>query len=273
MLSLPTENRYLVKFNPKRIPHAFTDILIIGGGISGISAAQLINPQLESIIVTKDVLDLSNSAWAQGGIAGVLDPEDTIENHIRDTLRAGKGLCKQEVVDAVVSSSSDMIHQLIDWGAQFDLHGDEIALTQEGGHSHRRIVHALGDATGREIMRALIDQIRKKQSTQIWEKTFTIDLLTHQGRCVGALVWNPQHGKTFVWAKQTILATGGAGQLYRESTNPEIATADGHALAFRAGAEVRGYGNDAVPPHSFIYRRWFPLPDFRSSTRRGGLPS
>jgi L-aspartate oxidase len=117
--------------------------------------------------------------------------------------------------------------------------GGEIALTQEGGHSHRRIVHALGDATGKEVMRAMLAELRKRPNVQIWERTFTIDLLTHDGVCRGAIVWNPQHGKTIVWAKQTILATGGAGRLYRETTNPEIATGDGHAIAFRAGAEVR----------------------------------
>ncbi|MCL4167930.1 UNVERIFIED_CONTAM: hypothetical protein GTU68_036475, partial [Idotea baltica] len=116
---------------------------------------------------------------------------------------------------------------------------DLIALTTEGGHSHPRVAHALGDATGKEIMRALIDTVRGANWTEIWEQTFTIDLLTHNGECKGALMWNPYHGRTFVWAKQTILATGGAGRIYRETTNPDIATADGHAIAFRAGAELR----------------------------------
>jgi L-aspartate oxidase len=114
-----------------------------------------------------------------------------------------------------------------------------MALTLEGGHSHRRIVHALGDATGQEVMRAMADLVRSRPNILIWESTFTIDLLTHEGSCRGALVWNRSHGRTFVWAKQTVLATGGAGRLYRETTNPEIATADGHAIAFRAGAELR----------------------------------
>ena len=107
-------------------------------------------------------------------------------------------------------------------------------MTKEGGHSHRRIVHALGDATGKEVMRALIACIHSEPSIDVWEKTFTIDLLTYEGECRGAVVWNAEHGKTFVWAKQTILCTGGAGRLFRESTNPEIATADGLAMAFRA---------------------------------------
>jgi L-aspartate oxidase len=238
-IPITLENRYLVRFNPKRIPHAFADVLIIGGGISGIRAALSIDPRLETIVITKDVLNVSNSAWAQGGIASVFDPTDTFENHTADTITAGKGLCDEVVVRHVVEAAPELINELVNYGAHFDQSGDHLALTQEGGHSHRRIVHALGDATGREVMRALIIQLREQEHIQIWEKTFTIDLLTSNGRCVGAIVWNPEHGRTFVWAKQTILATGGAGQLYRESTNPEIATADGHAIAFRAGAEVR----------------------------------
>ncbi len=238
-LDIPLRRRYLVRFNPKRIPHAFADVLIIGSGIAGIRAAMEIPSSLETVIVTKDVLQVSNSAWAQGGIAGVFDPSDSFDNHAHDTIAAGAGLCQPDVVEAVVKEAPELIETLLKYGAQFDLIDGKLALTKEGGHSHRRIVHALGDATGREVMRALVDQIRKKQGVQTWERTFTIDLLTHEGRCVGALVWNPQHGKTFVWAKQTILATGGAGQLYRETTNPEIATGDGHALAFRAGAQLR----------------------------------
>jgi L-aspartate oxidase len=236
---IPAKRRYLVRFDPKRIPHAFADVLIIGGGIAGIRAALAIDPSLGVIVVTKDRLLQSNSAYAQGGIAGVFDPLDNFGSHAADTIAAGKGLCDRQVVDMVIHEAPDRIRELIAYGAHFDTHDGEMALTQEGGHSHRRIVHALGDATGQEVMRAMADLVRSRPNVLIWESTFTIDLLTHEGSCRGALVWNPSHGKTFVWAKQTILATGGAGRLYRETTNPEIATADGHAIAFRAGAEVR----------------------------------
>ncbi len=238
-LIIPPKRRYLVRFDPKRIPHSFADVLIIGGGIAGLRAAMEVDPSLETVVVTKDVLLQSNSAYAQGGIAGVFDPLDAFANHAADTMAAGKGLCDDEVVDMVVREAPERIRELIEYGAHFDTVDGEIALTQEGGHSHRRVVHALGDATGKEIMRALVERIHKKPSVQVWEKTFTIDLLTHEGACRGALVWNQWHGRTFVWAKQTILCTGGAGRLYRETTNPEIATADGHAIAFRAGAELR----------------------------------
>lgn len=238
-LTLTPKHRYLVRFDPKRVPHMFADVLIIGAGIAGARAALEIDPRLRVVVVTKDRVDLSNSAWAQGGIAGALDPSDTIGSHAEDTIIAGAGLCDEAVVQAVVSAAPELILELVKFGARFDDHDGALALTLEGGHSHRRVAHALGDATGAEVMRALISRLRECRSIDIWEQTFTIDLLTHGGECRGALVWNPDHGKTFVWAKQTILATGGAGRLYRETTNPEVATADGQAAAFRAGAELR----------------------------------
>lgn len=238
-LSLTPKHRYLVRFDPKRIPHSFTDVLVIGGGIAGIRAALAVQPDQQVVIVSKDVLRESNSAYAQGGIAGALDPHDATADHAADTLAAGKGLCDPAVVEMVVNEAPQRIHELIGFGTQFDTVDGEIALTKEGGHRFPRIVHALGDATGKEVMRAMMERARGLPNAQVWESTFVIDLLTHEGTCRGALVWNPQHGRTFIWAKQTILATGGAGRLYRETTNPEIATGDGQAIAFRAGAEVR----------------------------------
>jgi L-aspartate oxidase len=230
--------RYLVPFHPKRVPHRFADVLIIGGGVAGLRAALSIPPQLSVVVITKSKLKQSNSAWAQGGIAGVMDPEDRFEDHIADTLTAGCGLCDQAVVEMVVRDAPRRIQELIDWGTNFDQVSGGIALGREGGHSHHRIVHALGDATGKEMMRAIIDRVLTLPNIETWEDAFTLDLLTHDGACRGALVWNPQHGKTFVWAKQTILCTGGAGQLYRETTNPDVATGDGLAVAYRAGVEL-----------------------------------
>jgi L-aspartate oxidase len=231
--------RYLVGFDPRDLPHHFTDVLVIGGGLAGLRAALGIREPSRVLVVTKDEVRESNSAYAQGGIAGVLDPEDCFDDHIADTLAAGKGLCDPEVVAMVVREAPARIHELIGWGTHFDERDGQVALTLEGGHSHARIVHALGDATGREVMRAVIQQARARKNVRIWQNSFTIDLLTHEGRCRGAIVWDRRRGPSLIWARATVLATGGAGQLYRESTNPAIATADGHALAFRAGAQLR----------------------------------
>lgn len=231
--------RCLVPFHPKRVPHHFTDVLIVGGGLAGLRAAMACDERLNVLVVTKDKLPQSNSNYAQGGIAGVFDPEDHFENHIEDTLTAGGSLCDRAVVEMVVREAPARIEELIDMGVHFDQSPGGLALGKEGGHSHSRIVHALGDATGREVMRGVIQRVLQLPQVEVWEDTFTLDLLTHEGACRGALVWNQQHGKTLVWAKQTILCTGGVGQVYRETTNPAVATGDGLALAYRAGAEVR----------------------------------
>lgn len=238
-LSIVPAHRYLLRFHPKRISHVFTDVLIVGSGIAGLRAALEVPLPLQMIVVSKDVLSQSNSAYAQGGIAGVLDPVDDFSSHAADTMAAGKGLCDEAIVEMVVREAPERIQELIEWGAVFDTENGELALTQEGGHSHRRVAHALGDATGKEVMRALIACARSLSNAEFWERTFIVDLLTHEGRCRGAIVWNRGHGKTIIWAKQTILATGGAGQIFRETTNPSIATGDGHAVAFRAGALLR----------------------------------
>jgi L-aspartate oxidase len=217
----------------------FTDVLVIGGGIAGLRAALAVPPELDVLVITKSKIQQSNSIYAQGGIATVMSAEDRFENHIEDTLNAGAGLCDRDIVELVVREAPRQIQNLIDWGTKFDLEDGQLALTREGGHSHRRIVHALGDATGYEVMRAIIERVRQTPHITIWEDTFTLDLLTAEGRCVGALVQQPAHGRLLIWAKQTVLASGGAGMIYRETTNPPVATGDGMALAFRAGAQLR----------------------------------
>src|ERR1700722_3128037 len=230
--------RYLVSFDAKRVAHHFTDVLIIGGGIAGLRAALELPPELSALIVTKDKVRESNSAYAQGGIASVLSPEDRFEDHIEDTIIAGAGLCDRAVVEHVVREAPSQIADLVKYGTHFDLENGLLALTQEGGHSHRRIVHALGDATGHEVMRAMISRARAIANAQIWDDTFILDLLTHEGRCVGAVLARGGQ-KLLVSARQTILASGGAGMFYRETTNPPVATGDGMAAAWRAGAKLR----------------------------------
>jgi L-aspartate oxidase len=232
-------NRYLVSFDARDTFHRFTDVLVIGAGIAGMRAALEVPPDLSVLVVTKDRVTESNSSYAQGGIAGVRSPEDTFENHVEDTLIAGDGLCDRAVVDLVVREAPHQIDKLIEYGTKFDEEDGHLALTREGGHSHRRIVHALGDSTGFEMMRATIAYARTRPNVRIWDDTFTIDLLTHDGACCGAVVSRNGMGKFLIWAKQVILASGGCGMVYRETTNPPVATGDGMAAAYRFAAKAR----------------------------------
>ena len=167
---------------PSEATHVFADLLVIGGGIAGLRAALEAPRDLHVLVITKDKIQQSNSTYAQGGIAGVLSPEDRFENHIEDTLTAGAGLCDRDIVEMVVREAPNQIGDLIRYGTHFDEEDGHLALTREGGHSHRRIVHALGDATGFEVMRAIIEQAQiDDESRFCGTGTFTIDLLTNEG--------------------------------------------------------------------------------------------
>ena len=233
--------RYLTPFHPKRHPHFFTDVLIIGCGLAGLRAALAVDSSLQVLIICKDGVANSNSTYAQGGIASVWAKSDSFQEHIEDTISAGGDLCHHEVVEHVVSHGPTEIRLLIERGTHFDLQSDgDVHLGREGGHRSDRILHAHGDATGQEIIRSLYEEVLKRPNIRIWEHTFAIDLLTANQRCRGAIVyWKKHDEKELVWAKQTILASGGIGQIYRETTNPTVATGDGVAMAYRAGVLIR----------------------------------
>lgn len=225
-----------------------TDFLIIGSGIAGLSLAIKLAGLGNVTIVTKKEKFESNTNYAQGGIAAVTDKTDRFEDHINDTLTCGAGLCHQEVVEFVVKEAPPRIQELIEWGVSFTKSDippyDEYDLGQEGGHNHRRVLHAK-DLTGREIERALNEKVAALKNVKIHENHIGIDLVIQKddkGRainCLGAYVLDINQDEVHTFrAKYTILSTGGAGKVYLITTNPDIATGDGVAMAFRAGAKI-----------------------------------
>ena len=239
MAKLYDTRRYLTSFDVHRIPNLFADVLVIGSGVAGLRAAIEAASFGSVLLVTKGLVDESNTAWAQGGIASVMSRQDSFDSHVADTMKVGCGLCDRAAVERVIREGPDRIHELIDWGALFDHRGEELLLGLEGGHSAPRVIHAQGDATGLEVADTLIRVARRTEQLRILEDCFAIDLIEMEGQCCGVTTYHRHYGHQIFWARQTILATGGCGQLYRETTNPEIATGDGHAMAFRAGLPLR----------------------------------
>jgi len=227
------------------------DVLIIGSGLAGQSLALRLADQHRVCILSKRELTLSASNWAQGGIAAVHNSEDSIEAHIKDTLDAGAGLCDSEVTRMVVNNGRASIEWLLQQGVNFTREADDdrLHLTREGGHSHRRVVH-VADATGQAVQTTLTDRVREHPNITILEHHIAVDLITtHKlfkqtasdgpNRCLGAYVLNNQTGKVITLSAQyTVTATGGAGKVYLYTTNPDISTGDGIAMAWRAGCRV-----------------------------------
>jgi L-aspartate oxidase len=222
-----------------------TDFLVVGNGVAGLSFALKAAKLGTVTVLAKRKRNDANTAWAQGGIAGVLAPDDTFEAHIKDTLEAGAGLCKRDAVELVVRNGPAAIQHLIALGAEFDRgQSGALDLTREGGHSARRVVHQR-DITGREVERALLEAIDTHPNIRLLEDHTAVDVITLQraklgenDRCLGAYVLRPDGRIDTFLARITVLATGGAGKVYLYTTNPDIATGDGVAMAYRAGAEI-----------------------------------
>jgi len=231
--------RYLVNFNSQELRRRKTEYLIIGGGISGLYTAWAAAQTGASVVLlTKGTLTECNSQFAQGGIAAVTGEDDSVEMHVQDTLTAGAGLCWEEAVNVLVTEGPARIRDLIKIGVDFDSTGAGLSVTREGGHSLARILHAR-DATGAEIVRALVEEVTRLPEIEVLENQHVVDLLVKDNVCYGALVLDGSTQERWVAESQiVVLATGGIGQLYRYTTNPESATGDGIAIAFRAGVEV-----------------------------------
>jgi L-aspartate oxidase len=217
-----------------------TDFLVIGSGVAGLRAAIELAQFGEVTVITKDIPTESSTEYAQGGIAVALSDEDEVGIHYEDTIRAGDGLCNEEAVRVLVEEGPLRIMELIEWGAQFDREGTKLAFTQEAAHSKRRVLHAHGDSTGKELERVLLNKALSFKNIKKYPHASVLDLIVEDNKCLGAIVSRQKEKKvSLILSKAVVLATGGAGQLYERTTNPPVATGDGMAIALRAGAVLR----------------------------------
>lgn len=239
MADAGTSDRYLVSFDTDKLPYEFYDVVIIGSGIAGVYTALSSPRNARILIITKEAIEVNNSVLAQGGIAVSLDQNDSPDLHFKDTINAGAGLCDETAVKALVTEAAENIATLCLYGVNFDRdEGRMLALTREAAHSMNRIIHT-GDATGKEVCDTLVRAVSTLNNVTIREQTFAIDLITENGECKGVLTSN-EDGTCLkaYYAPVVVCASGGYGQLYSRTTNPEVATGDGAALALRAGAEL-----------------------------------
>ena len=221
------------------------DVIVIGSGVAGLTTAlQLRGADLSVLLVTKDVVDAGSTRWAQGGIAAALGPGDSPDQHEMDTLTAGAGLCDRDAVRVLVTEGPAAVRRLIERGAVFDkATSGEISLTREGGHHRDRIIHAGGDATGAEVSRALLAAVTQDPGIEVLEHALVIDALKNaEGEVCGVTLHvigeGQRDGVGQALARAVVIATGGLGQIYAQTTNPPVSTGDGVALALRAGADV-----------------------------------
>jgi L-aspartate oxidase len=217
-----------------------TDFLVVGAGVAGLRAAIELSAAGRVLVIAKDSLHESSSEYAQGGIAAALSDDDEVGLHEQDTLVAGDGLCDPDAVCTLVREGPAAIQELIEWGAEFDREGSKLLFAREGAHSRSRVLHAHGDSTGREIARTLYMKAASLPAIEFRSFAAMIDLVTAEsGQVCGAVAWDePSRLRVEIHARAVLLATGGLGRVFRETTNPDVATGDGVAAALRAGAEI-----------------------------------
>ncbi|MGB3788664.1 MAG: L-aspartate oxidase [Phormidesmis sp.] len=218
------------------------DVLVVGGGAAGLYSALCLPKHLKVGLLTKDTLAVSASDWAQGGIAAAIAPDDSPALHIDDTLRAGAGLCEPDAVKLLVEEAKECIEALVDLGVAFDRHDQQLAMTLEAAHSRKRVLHA-ADTTGHAIVSILAQRVLAQKNIEVFEQSFALDLWVEVGKCRGVCLCrtDAEGVADICWlpARAVVLATGGGGQVFSQTTNPEASTGDGVAMAWRAGAEVR----------------------------------
>jgi L-aspartate oxidase len=231
-------DRYLTSVDLQTVPALNPDVVVVGSGVAGLSAALAAAQTANVLLVAKRFLNDTATWHAQGGIAAALG-ESSGQAHLEDTLRAGAGLCDETMVRILVDEGVERVRELVESGVNFDRHNGELALTLEGGHGERRVLHADGDSTGRTLQESLAEMVGYHENIQVLEEHFVIDLLHAEGAVYGVLGQDTRYGRLLrINAPAVVLATGGMGQVYRETTNPEVATGDGYAMACRAGATL-----------------------------------
>lgn len=232
---------YLLEADLTRIPALEAEVLVVGSGVAGCAAAISASGSGAGpvLVLAKGAPEDTNTWHAQGGVAAALGDDDSVEKHLADTVVAGAGLCDEAAVRKLVGEGPERVRELLSWGARFDREAGELSRTAEGAHSVRRILHAAGDATGKEVQRVLLERMAGLEEVSVLHDHFAVDLLHEGDEVFGVLAMNVRTGSLLrITASAVVLATGGMGRIYRETTNPEVATGDGVAMALRAGAEL-----------------------------------
>ena len=247
--------RYLVNFDTAELEQEEVPYLVVGSGVAGLYTACAAARGGERVaVVTKSAVDDTTTAHAQGGVAAAIGAEDDPAYHLADTMAAGAGLADEEAVRVLVAAARARIDDLVGIGARFDCTDGVLDLGREGAHSRSRVVHAGGDATGAEIQRALTEYARGQELIELYERHYLVDLLVREKTCYGALVFDEKRQRLrVIWARAVVLATGGAARIFRHNTNPQVATGDGMAAAYRAGADLMDM--EFVQFHPTVFRR------------------